>query len=418
MHEASPAPRRHQSVTPRDDTELSPPAARPSSSSPATSPGAGRRKIVITLPSLWQAGTGRVCAHLANGFAKAGHDVQLVVFGGGGDAESSLRELMHREVRLRFLLRAEEPGLGGAVIVWRLVKLLRAERPDVVLSSGNATNLLTAAAAATTRNPSRRLALKTTNPILRSTHGRLRTLARRKAYNWAFASAEVVVTLSEEERMRLSADFPSSAEKFRTVANPYVTAAMLTAPVPARTVAPSVLSVGRLAPQKRMNLLIRAFAQVARPDAHLTILGEGEDRPALEALVRDLGLDGRVHLPGFVEDPGPYFRAADVFVLSSVYEGLPAVVLEAMAADCPVISTDCFAAARTLIGEAPGCEVLDRPDAQTLGAAISKRLGQPRPSGLRERSALYSVEHAVQEHLEAILGGAARSLAAEVEGVL
>jgi glycosyltransferase involved in cell wall biosynthesis len=138
----------------------------------------------------------------------------------------------------------------------------------------------------------------------------------------------------------------------------------------------------------------------------LTILGEGEERQALEALVKRLGLEQRVRLPGFVADPGPYFRAADLFVLSSVYEGLPAVVLEAMAADCPVISTDCFASARGLLAEAPGCEVLDSPDAEEMAAAMSERLRGPRASGLRERAAVYSVDRAVQEHLAAMLDDA------------
>ena len=92
-----------------------------------------------------------------------------------------------------------------------------------------------------------------------------------------------------------------------------------------------MLGVGRLTAQKAFDVLIEAFAQVRKSQpARLLILGEGEERPMLEALIRQLGLEQDVDLPGFVSNPYPYMAHAALFVLSSRWEGLPTVLVEAM----------------------------------------------------------------------------------------
>jgi len=107
-------------------------------------------------------------------------------------------------------------------------------------------------------------------------------------------------------------------------------------------VPPVILGVGRLARQKNFALLIRAFAEVRRDtDAKLLILGEGPERPRLERLVQELGLEDDVSLPGYVANPCAYMARARVFVLSSSWEGFANVVAEALAVGTPVVSTDC-----------------------------------------------------------------------------
>jgi glycosyltransferase involved in cell wall biosynthesis len=100
-------------------------------------------------------------------------------------------------------------------------------------------------------------------------------------------------------------------------------------------------AVGRLSEEKGFDLLIRSLHQVvaAGLDAHLVIVGEGEEQPALAALARDLGLAERVSLLGYRADPRPVYEALDVYVLSSRREGLPNVLLEAMALEVPVVAT-------------------------------------------------------------------------------
>jgi glycosyltransferase involved in cell wall biosynthesis len=95
--------------------------------------------------------------------------------------------------------------------------------------------------------------------------------------------------------------------------------------------------------QKGFDILLPAFAELVQKglDLHLLILGEGEERASLEDMARRLGVSNRVFMPGFQKNPYPFFTRAEVFVLSSRYEGLGNVLIEAMALGLPVISTDC-----------------------------------------------------------------------------
>ncbi len=107
---------------------------------------------------------------------------------------------------------------------------------------------------------------------------------------------------------------------------------------------PTIVSAGRLSSQKRFDIAIQSFLRLRQHykiDAHLLILGDGELRPQLEQQVQALGLKEQVFLPGFVENPHAYIKRSQVFLLSSEYEGLPRVLIEALAVGCPTVATDC-----------------------------------------------------------------------------
>jgi glycosyltransferase involved in cell wall biosynthesis len=163
------------------------------------------------------------------------------------------------------------------------------------------------------------------------------------------------------------------------------------------------IAVGRLDRQKRFDLLLRAWARVRFPGAQLRIIGEGPERAALEALIRELGLENRVEMPGYSTDVSSWFAKADVFALSSDFEGLPQVVLQAMAFNCPVVSTDCFSAARELVGNAEGCHVVPRGDFAMLAARIDEALARrSRPTTLRQIAERYSLSAGVESHCAAL----------------
>ncbi|MBI2642397.1 MAG: glycosyltransferase [Candidatus Wildermuthbacteria bacterium] len=117
---------------------------------------------------------------------------------------------------------------------------------------------------------------------------------------------------------------------------------------------PVVITMGRLMKQKGQQYLIKAFKKFKETvrDAKLVILGEGELEAALEKLARDLNIQDDVHFLGWQDNPFPFLRSSQFFVLSSLYEGLPTVLLEAMACGLPVVSTDCKSGPREILAPA------------------------------------------------------------------
>jgi glycosyltransferase involved in cell wall biosynthesis len=163
-----------------------------------------------------------------------------------------------------------------------------------------------------------------------------------------------------------------------------------------------VVGVGRLVDQKNFARLLRAFAAASQQKAVLKIAGDGEQRGELEALAEAFGIKDKVEFLGFVGDVPSLMASADLFVLSSDYEGLPAVVVEALACNLPVISTDCFANARDLLDGLPGCAVTEK-DPEALAAAIRAWLASPvlKPN-LRPFAELYSTRSSVESHIRAM----------------
>jgi glycosyltransferase involved in cell wall biosynthesis len=109
------------------------------------------------------------------------------------------------------------------------------------------------------------------------------------------------------------------------------------------------LGIGRLAPQKNFELLLNAFARIARPADRLVIVGEGSLRRDLESQAEALGIAHQLSLPGHQNPVDKYFAEADAFILSSDFEGVPAVAAEALAAGTPIVATDCTVAMPMLI---------------------------------------------------------------------
>ncbi len=141
---------------------------------------------------------------------------------------------------------------------------------------------------------------------------------------------------------------------------------------------PVIVSVGRLAAQKDYPTLIRAFNIVRNARAcRLLILGEGKERPAIEELIRDLGLQNDVDLPGFVKNPLAFIRKADLFALSSAYEGFGNVIAEALALGIPVVATDCPHGPSEILDSDQYGKLVGVGDVDAFAAAILEQLATP-----------------------------------------
>ena len=169
------------------------------------------------------------------------------------------------------------------------------------------------------------------------------------AMRWLYPRADAVVAVSKGVAQDLLNLMPQLKPKLTVIYNPVIDAAFhakADAPVEHPWFQPNqppvILGVGRHHFQKGFDTLLRAFARVRQQmPARLVILGEGPERPNLERLAAELGVAADVDLPGFDPNPFRYMRRAGVFVLSSRYEGLPNVLIQALACGCPVVSTDC-----------------------------------------------------------------------------
>jgi glycosyltransferase involved in cell wall biosynthesis len=168
---------------------------------------------------------------------------------------------------------------------------------------------------------------------------------------------------------------------------------------------PVILAVGRLKPQKDFSTLIRAFAEVRKKrPCRLLILGEGPERSALEALIQELGLEQDVELPGFLENPCAYMSRASLFVLSSRWEGLPTVLIEALYCGVPIISTDCPSGPREILAGGQYGALVPVQDVSALADAIEGGLSGriPRPS--RESWQPYELETIVDQYVRLLIG--------------
>jgi glycosyltransferase involved in cell wall biosynthesis len=182
------------------------------------------------------------------------------------------------------------------------------------------------------------------------------------------------------------------------------------------------LSAGRLAPQKRFDLLISAFARAGGSWDYLVILGEGPKRRRLEALARRLGVAGRVKLLGHCRDVGHWLARADLFVLASEYEGVPAVVVEAMAAGLPIVATDSSAAMGALLGHGRFGRLVNCGDEDGLAWAIAEAgIDPPDVEGARGQAARFQVERGGPAYLRvmrAAVSADPEALACEAKGRL
>ena len=363
-------------------------------------------RIAFFLPTLVGGGAERVIVNLAQAIAERGHPVELVVAQATGELLTQRPATVPLvDLGARRVLRSIGP----------LVRHLRATRPRVVVSSMSHANLvaLWAARLAGTRTP---VIATVHNTMSRSTPqqggiaGRLWPRLLRAFYPWA---AEIVaVSEGAADDLARTAGLPRA--RIRVVYNPVITPGMLALarertghPWFASGQPPVVLGVGRLTPQKDFATLLRAFATLrAGRAARLMILGEGEERPRLEALARELGLREDVALPGFQPNAMAHLAGAGLFVLSSAWEGLPTVLIEALAAGTRVVSTDCPSGPREILQGGRLGRLVPVGDAPALARAMAEALDRPAAPVAPEALAPFTRDVAVDHYLRLIEGAA------------
>jgi glycosyltransferase involved in cell wall biosynthesis len=230
-----------------------------------------------------------------------------------------------------------------------------------------------------------------------------------------YPQAHNIVAVSQGVAKDLTTLLQLPFDRVTVIYNPVITSNLLeqaltpiTHPWFERGQPPVILGVGQLALHKDFPTLLRAFALVrqVRP-AKLLILGEGEERANLERLAIELGIQNDVSMPGFVDNPFAFMAKASVFVLSSAWEGLPTVLIEALACGCPVVATDCRSGPREILDNGRYGRLVPVGDHEALAKAILETLDNPDFPADRQtrlqRAMEFSVDAAVDKYLKVLL---------------
>lgn len=370
-------------------------------------------RVALFLPNLGAGGAERITVNLARGFVEAGHAVDMIA----ASASGAFIDALPSGVRL-VDLRARRT----AAALLPLARYLRAERPRALLSALDHANVVAILAARLARFGGS-VWVAVHNDLLQ---GRRLTPRQRVALallGQAYRRATGVIAVSHGVQRSVQQAAGVPAARIRMIYNPVVFPEILEQaqvrpchPFLREPGPPVLLGIGRLVPQKNFALLLRSVA--ALPDGRLArviILGEGEERAMLARLAEELGLRDRVDMPGFVPNPYAYLAHADLFVLSSDSEGLPTVLIEAMAVGTPVVSTDCPNGPREVLADGAHGELVAMGDVAGMAAAIVRALDAGRRPVDRAWLEQFTIAEATRRYAD-VLGLAAAGSGAAGSG--
>ena len=378
-------------------------------------------RIALAIPHLDGGGAERSVLRLARGLIERGYLVDILVF----EKIDTLADEMPPEARL-FVLKPEpaydfyDRFLLAQRFGFRILRRLRKsllqdarsiaayidqEKPACIVPSLPRSKSSTLMALSFTKlNP---VTIPTVRIFLKHTKRRFRNL-----YPILFPIADHILAVSDGVADNLAFELGIPRERISRIYNPVVSAeiAELARAVPdhpwlSDDGPPVILAAGRLARVKDFPTLLKAFRRVSRNrDVLLIILGEGNWRRRLEKMTRKLGLQDKVSLPGWVSNPYAFMSRASLFVLSSKYEGLPGVLIQAMACGCPCVSTNCPSGPSEILDNGRFGPLAPVGDDAALAAAMERVLDSPPDKeALRARAQEFSLDASVDQYERLIL---------------
>jgi glycosyltransferase involved in cell wall biosynthesis len=331
--------------------------------------------ITIFMRCLYEGGAERVMLNLASDLIKRNLKVDLVLV----KAEGGYLSQIPSGVRLIDLKANWKPG-----ILPKLMQYLKQEQPKSMLVALHYPCEIALLAKRLSR-VSTRIIVSEHNHLsqeakrIKQISVRLTPLAAKIFYPWA----DGIISVSEGVAEDLAKITKISRSKIQLIYNPVIFSEMFEKakesvehPWFKPGSSPVILGVGRFYPQKDFPTLIRAFAIVrkVRPAKLIILGGDGPELPKLKELIVNLELEEDVAILGFVANPYAYMAKAGVFVLSSAWEGLPTVLIEAMALGTPVISTDCLSGPREILDDGKYGWLTPVGDSQVIAEKILKVL--------------------------------------------
>lgn len=359
-------------------------------------------RLAFLLPNMCGGGAERVALTLIESIVALGHQVELVLM----EARGELLALVPEQVRIVDLKTSRVRDLSGP-----LVRYIRDSRVDAIQVSMWPLTIAAIAASKLARSKARLVVSDHVALSQQFARSKRTLLALRASMRLLYPRADERVCVSQGVVDDLAKLSRLDSASFRVIHNP-IPPGPLTLPVPDHverlwgSAGRRILTVGTLKDQKNHAGLIRAFAAVkSKIDARLLILGEGPLRAPLEDLARTRGVIDDVVFPGFHADPWPFYASADLFVLSSFYEGFGNVIVEAMHAGLPVVSTDCPAGPSEILADGEFGTLVPTGEDSALAAAITAALETEHDREiLKERARYFDPGRTAARYLAAMLG--------------
>ncbi|QND54519.1 glycosyltransferase (plasmid) [Phyllobacterium sp. 628] len=391
------------------------------------------RRIALFIPTLQGGGAERSTVNLANGLVREGYSIDLLLSKAEGpflsDVDPLVRiiELATTSVAKALVGLAGRPsdlfGLAHLLLTPRspkplavvpdLVRYLTRERPVAILSALEYANVALIIASGVA-NVDTRVVISQRNQFSAQTgqFNNWREMQRGPAFGRFYSRADCIIAVSNGVANDLAEACQLPAQRIKTIYNA-VSGHSLSAMAAQRvdhpwfdSGLPVILAVGKHKRQKDFPTLLRAFAEVRKVrNCRLMILGDGPERSNLEDLSHALDIVSDVAFLGFMHNPFGYMTRADLFVLSSAFEGLPGVLIQALACGCPVISTDCPSGPKEILDHGKFGTLVPVGDFHAMSKAIVVALDKPLNKNLlQKRGEVFSTDGAVQAYLKVLLG--------------
>jgi glycosyltransferase involved in cell wall biosynthesis len=358
------------------------------------------KKISIVLPNLCGGGAERLAIYLARDWAKRGYVVEFVLMQKKGE----LLSLLGSDISV---VNLEVNRIRNVIVP--LSKYLKHSQPNVILvGMWPLTSVAVIAWHLAYRKGGLYLIdhshLSVSRCLMNLSKFYLNTSIR---LTYRFATGVMAVSKSVKDDLCEIANIASS--RIKVIYNPATTGISANRSsneerihLWGRGYDYHILSVGSLKAEKNHKCLIRAFAKLpSRLNAKLTIVGEGDLRDEIEKLVINLGLQDRISLPGFFHDVYPWYRSADLFVLSSDLEGLPTVLIEALECGVPVVSTRCHGGPEEILEDGRYGKLVLDGDEDGLANAMTISLSEKHDRKvLINRAQDFSIERISEQYLD------------------
>jgi glycosyltransferase involved in cell wall biosynthesis len=354
------------------------------------------KKVSLFIPSLRGGGAEKMFINLANEFVERGIDVDLVLAQKEGpylkDVSDKVDIVDLKSRRVLFSL-------------FPLIKYLRKEKPSVVLSTLNHANIIILIAKIFSFSKAK-IIIRIPNYFSISAENKIKILAKI-----FYKRADKIIAISKGIKGDLISTLKIKENKIKVIYNPIFKKNIIQKSKEKNVHSwlkekniPIILGVGRLTEQKDFSTLIRAFYKLRKKrEVKLIILGEGEKRKELEKLIKELKLENDVSMPGFVNNPYSYMKKADVFVLSSGWEGFGNVIVEAMTCGTSIVSTNCLSGPSEILSNGKYGKLVPVGNINKLTEAIEETLDNPIDKKILQKRAMdFSVGKITDEYLKVI----------------